>query len=106
MEIKVIMSDADYQRVVTAQGKRVCGSVSLIDPRSVDFHAWNVGAATPGETPRKVLRTQRARTIISPDRIRFTVLVKRGEPCPKYGRVVYEEADASCDFVRDNMLDN
>ncbi len=104
MEIKVIMSDADYQRVVAAQGKRVCGSVSLIDPRSVDFHAWNVGAATPGETPRKVLRTQRARTIISPDRIRFTVLVKGDEPDP--ATIIFDEADTASAFVSDNMLDN
>lgn len=104
MEIQVILSDADYQRVVSAQGRRVRGSVSLIDPRHIDFHAWNVAPASDGETPRKVLRTERARTVIRPDHIRFTVLVKAGEPDP--ATIIFDEADAASDFVCDNMLNS
>lgn len=104
MELHVIMSDADYQRVVAAQGKRVCGSVGLINPKHVDFHAWNTSASEPDETPAKVLRTERGRTVIRPRGIRFTVLVEQGNGDP--ATAIYDEADQATLFIRNNSLAN
>lgn len=40
MEVKVIMSDADYQRIIAANGKRVRGSIAMNSPQEFDFRAF------------------------------------------------------------------
>lgn len=98
MKISVIVNEADYQRIIAGNGKRTRGSMAMVDPSTFDFHAWS--PEPPADTPRLELRTSHAKTTIGPDKIRLVVRVKRGEPKPNYGRIVYDAADASCDFVR------
>ena len=42
MEVKVIMSDADYQRIIAANGKRVRGSIAMNSPQEFDFRAFTM----------------------------------------------------------------
>lgn len=99
MKITVIISDADYQRIIAANGKRVKGSMAMIDPFTFDFHAWSPTPEPPTDVPRLELRTSHAKTTIRPDKIRLVVMVKRGEPKPDYASIIYDEADASTDFI-------
>lgn len=99
MKIQINISDADYQRIIAANGKRVKGSMGMISPTEFDFHAWAPTPEPPTDVPRLVLRTKHAKTTIQPDKVRLVVLVKRGEPKPDYASIIYDEADASTDFI-------
>lgn len=102
MKTTVIMSDADYQRIVAAGGKRVKGSMGLINPSEFDFHAFAPELPTDN-TPRQVLRTKHGKTVIQPDRVRLVVLVRRGDGEPSPTDTIYDEADASAEFIMSNI---
>lgn len=99
MKLQVIMSDADYQRIIAANGKRVKGSMGMINPSAFDFHAFAPTPEPPTNIPRLVLRTKHGKTTVQPDKVRFVVMVKRTEPKPDYAGIIYDEADASTDFI-------
>lgn len=103
MKIQVIMSDADYQRIVAANGKRVRGSIGMINPMEFDFHAFAPAPEPPEGTPQQVLRTAYGKTTIKPDKVRFVVMVKRGKGEPEPTEIIYNEADEATAFVLANM---
>ena len=103
MKIQVIMSDADYQRIIAAGGKRVRGSMRMNNPSEFDFHAFAPTPEPPYGTPQQVLRTVYGKTTIKPDKVRFVVLVKRGEPQTDINGIIYDEADQATEFVAANI---
>lgn len=99
MNVQVIMSDADYRRVVAQGGKRVKGSMGMISPTEFDFRAFTPTPDPPADVPRLVKRTTHGRTDIKPDRVRFVVVVKREEPKPDISGIIYDEADTAAEFI-------
>lgn len=103
MRATIIMSDADYQRIIAANGKRIRGSIGMITPTTFDFHAFAPTPEPPDGTPSQVLRTAYGKTTIRPDKVRFVVLVKRKNPQPDINAIIYDEADAATEFVAANI---
>lgn len=103
MKVQVIMSDADYRRIVAADGKRVKGSMGMINPQQFDFHAFTPAPDPPVDVPRLVKRTTYGRTEIKPDKVRFVVMVKRGKGNPQPSDVIYDEADTASQFIFTNI---
>lgn len=97
------MSDADYRRVVALGGKRVKGSMGMLNPQQFDFHAFAPTPEPPVDTPRQVLRTEHAKTTVKPDHVRFVVVVRRKEPEPDISGIIYDEADAATEFIMANV---
>lgn len=103
MRIQVIMSDADYQRIITANGKRVRGSMGMINPSEFDFHAFAPTPDPPVNVPRQVLRTKHGKTTILSDKVRLLIVAKRGKGYPYPTETIYDEADTSAQFVIANI---
>lgn len=97
------MSGADYRRIVAADGKRVKGSMGMINPQQFDFRAFSPTPGPPAGVPRLVKRTAYGRTEIKPDRVRFVVMVKRGKGNPQPSDVIYDEADTASQFIVANI---
>ena len=103
MKATVIMSDSDYQRLLSANGKRIKGSLGVINPTTFDFHAFAKTASDTDNTPRQILRTKHARTTIRPDKVRLAIIVKRGLDVLETSDIIYDEADKSAEFLRQNL---
>lgn len=103
MKVTVIMSDADYQRIITADGKRVRGSMRMNNPSEFDFHAFATAPDPPVNVPRQVLRTKHGKTTILSDKIRLLIVAKRGKGSPYPTETIYDEADTSAQFVIANI---
>ena len=94
------MSDSDYQRLLSANGKRIKGSMGVINPTTFDFHAFAQSASDTDNTPRQALRTRYARTTVRPDKIRLAIVVKRESDVLGISDIIYDEADKSAEFLR------
>lgn len=103
MKATIIMSDTDYQRLIGANGKRIKGSLGVINPTTFDFHAFSPTAKDTDNTPRQMLRTKHARTTIRPDKVRLAIIVKRNIDVYEAADIIYDEADKSAEFLRQNM---
>lgn len=103
MKATIIMSDNDYQRLMAADGKRIRGSLGVINPTTFDFHAFAKVPIDTDNTPRQELRTKHARTTIRPDKVRLAIIVKRGLDVLETSDIIYDEADKSAEFLRQNL---
>lgn len=103
MRVTVILSDADYQRIISANGKRVRGSMRMIDPSEFDFHAFAPAPDPPAGVPRQVLRTKHGKTTILSDRVKVLIVAKRGKDSPYPTETIYDEADTSAEFIMANV---
>lgn len=102
MQIKVIMSDADYQRIIAANGKRVRGSIAMNSPQEFDFRAFAQEPSSPS-TPNRVLNMKHGRATVAPDRVRLYIMVKRSnEEAPV--DIVFDESQQAIDFIEGSLL--
>lgn len=96
MQVTVIMSDADYQRIIAAAGKRVRGSMAMNSPKEFDFRA-NASSASQTPKPNRVLNMKHGKATVAPDRMRLYIMVKRKEEAHPID-IICEEADNAVDF--------
>lgn len=102
MEVKVIMSDTDYQRIIAANGKRVRGSIAMNSPQEFDFRAF--ARETPSTaTPNRILNMKHGRATVAPDRVRLYIMVKRSNETAPVD-VVYDESLQAIDFIEGSLL--
>lgn len=96
MQVTVIMSDAEYQRIIAAAGKKVRGSMSMNSPKEFVFNAF---APNPPRTPKpnRVLNMKHGKATIAPDRMRLYIMVKQEEASNPV-QVVLSETDQAIDF--------
>ena len=99
MRATIILSDTDYQRIIAANGKRIRGSIGMINPSEFDFHAFAPTPEPPDGTPQQVLRTAYGKTTIKPKCVRLVIQVKRGIGQPEPTEVIYDEADTATEFI-------
>lgn len=96
MQVTVIMSDADYQRIIAAAGKRVRGSMAMNSPKEFDFRA-NASSASQTPKPNRVLNMKHGKATVAPDRMRLYVMVKNAET-PNPAQIILSETDQAIDF--------
>lgn len=96
MQVTVIMSDADYQRIIAAAGKRVRGSMAMNSPKEFDFRA-NAAPSPQTPKPNRVLNLKHGKATVAPDRMRLYVMVKNAET-PNPAQIILSETDQAIDF--------
>ena len=99
-KIVVVFSDAAYQRIIAAGGKRVRGSIAMITPEEFEFKA----GAKPGPRPPRPYRTlnmKHGKATIAQDRMRIYVMVKTEEEDHPVD-IICEETDQAVDFFTAN----
>ena len=102
MQIKVIMSDADYQRIIAANGKRVRGSIAMNSPQEFDFRAF--ATETPStQAPNRILNMKHGRATVAPDRVRLYIIVKRADEAAPID-IVFDESQQAINFMEGNLL--
>lgn len=100
MKVQVIMSDSDYQRIISASGKRVRGSMSMNSPQEFDFRA-NASSDSQTPKPNRVLNLKHGRATVAPDRMRLCIVVRpKEEPHPV--EIICSETDQAVDFFAAN----
>lgn len=102
MEVKVIMSDADYQRIIAANGKRVRGSIAMNSPQEFDFRAF--ARETPSAaTPNRILNMKHGRATVAPDCVRLYIMVKRSNEAAPVD-IVFDESQQAINFMEGSLL--
>ena len=100
MKVQEIMSDSDYQRIISASGKRVRGSMAMNSPQEFDFRA-NASPASQTPKPNRVLNLKHGRATVAPDRMRLCIVVRpKEEPHPV--EIICSETDQAVDFFAAN----
>lgn len=100
MIIKLILSDADYRKIM-ASTRRVDGTIGVISPSEFDFRAFN--RATPSTKPAyRELRTRHGWARVSPEVVKVQIRVKRTEESDPSG-IIYDEGDEAAVFVSANV---
>ncbi len=99
-KIPVVFTDAAYQRIIAANGKRVRGSVAMITPEEFEF---NIGAKPGPRPPRpnRVLNMKHGKATIAPDRMRVYIMVKTKDESHPID-IICEETDEAVDFFTAN----
>ena len=94
------MSDSYYQRIISASGKRVRGSMAMNSPQEFDFRA-NASSASQTPKPNRVLNLKHGRATVAPDRMRLCIVVRpKEEPHPV--EIICSETDQAVDFFAAN----
>lgn len=101
MKVQVIMSDSDYQRIISASGKRVRGSMAMNSPQEFDFRANASSASQTPPKPNRVLNLKHGRATVASDRMRLCIVVRpKEEPHPV--EIICSETDQAVDFFAAN----
>lgn len=101
MKIDLVISDADYQRIIAAAGKRVKGSMGMISPSQFDFHSFNIEPPSATSRTHKELRTRHGWARVSDEVVKVQFRVKRVEGVSP-SSVIWDESGEAAEFVENN----
>lgn len=102
MKATIIISDADYQRIISSK-KRVKGSIGMIRPDEFDFRAWAPTPSPTDITPRQVMKTKHGKTMVRPDKVSLNFSVKRGKGLPNPADTLIDETSYAMLFIEDAL---
>ncbi len=100
MDIKIQLSDAVYQRLMTT-GSRVQGTIGLVSPAEGNFNEHNKSVPAPGSRHMKL---PHGRASVTDKQVRLTLRVGLDEVKVIPAQAIEEESRQAAGFV-DEMLD-
>ena len=100
MNIRLIISDDDYRRILATQ-KRVRGTICQNSPEEFCFRAYNETNEAE-QLPKRRFKTKHSTTTVNSKRIRLYMSIPRTETSDP-SEIIYDEVDDAASFVEQNM---
>lgn len=103
MDIKIQISDSVY-RALLEEGKRIEGSIGLVNPKQGNFNAWR--RRRTYEAPEtRYIRLPHGRVSLTEERVNLTLRIDRRETDIVPHRAIESEATQAADFVFAHSFD-
>ena len=102
MDIKIQIADSVY-RTLLEEGKRIEGSIGLVNPKQGNFNAWRRRPYVRPEV--KFCQLPHGRVSVSEERVNLTLRIDRRETDLVPHQAIESEATQAADFVFTNSLD-